>query len=102
METGREVPYLKAGKLYDLVVVILEHSHTVDESYGVLKWLVLNNRAQIHHHFGEYEKSRTCVTDMIDLLVLEDNFDLLLDTTEAKTFRLNLCHFNTPNVALAA
>jgi hypothetical protein len=102
MKTGREVAYIKAGKLYDLVAVILDHSDILDESHGVLKCMVLNNRAEIHHHLGDYEKSRTCVTDMFDLLVLEDNFDLLLGSSEAKTLRLNLCHFTTPNVALAA
>jgi hypothetical protein len=69
--TGYEEHAVKAGKLYDLILCILDHTecgHREDKSYVVVACLVLNNRAQLFYVHGYYANCRSCTQEMYSLL----------------------------------
>jgi hypothetical protein len=57
---------------------------------------------QILYALGEYENSQLRVNEMFDQLLKADHLSAFLDAGEAKALRLNVMHFKTPYVALAA
>jgi hypothetical protein len=96
----------KAEQFYRLILTVLEHpecGHGRDDSYTVLKCLVLNNRAQLHCAQGDpvsAQESRNALCSL--LLTANELLDEYLGPAVAKELKLNLLHWQMPTVALAA
>lgn len=104
IRTSRQVYLLKAGKLYDMVVQILDGTDNVNNNgLGVLKCLALNNCAEIHYGQGDYQACFLLMESMDDLLQYDHcQIEQYLDEDEAYNVRLNAEHRQIPSVAGAA
>jgi hypothetical protein len=100
--TGKAGPLKKAGRLYELVVTVLDNADCSDDSYGVLQVVSLNNLAHLNFELGDYDSCRKFLADMCDMLMVCDYLDNYLDFDEADEIRFNILHLRPPNVALAA
>jgi hypothetical protein len=97
----------KAEQFYRLILTVLEHpecGHGCDDSYAVLKYLVLNNRAQLYYAQGDHVSAQDCRNALCNLLVTGGNelLDECLGPKVTKELKLNLLHWKIPTVALAA
>jgi tetratricopeptide (TPR) repeat protein len=94
----------KAGELYDIVLSILDSTDNIpdDESFAVLKCLVLNNRAQLYYEQCNYVQSERCVDGMRHLLLSTDVLEAYLDVEEVDEMRVNVVYLQPPMVAPAA
>jgi hypothetical protein len=103
--TGSERYLAKAGELYDIVLSILDSTDSIpdDESFAVLKCLVLNNRAQLYYYEQcDYVQSERCADGMRHLLLSTDVLEAYLDVEEVDEMRMNAVYLQPPMVAPAA
>lgn len=100
--TGKSMLLTKASHLYNLVINVIDNAETVDESYAVLECVALNNLAQIHFEQGNYDICRDCLSELFDLIQMNDFLDIYLDSEEADEIRFNILHLRAPVAALAA
>jgi hypothetical protein len=97
----------KAEQFYRLILTVLEHpecGHGRDDSYTVLKYLVLNNCAQLYYAQGDHVSAQDCRNALCNLLVTRGNelLEECLGPKVTKELKLNLLHWKIPTVALAA
>lgn len=92
----------KAGKLYDLLLMILDDSVMDDHLCDVIKCLVLNNRAHLLFEQCIYQECSQSLDDMCDLLMSSECIESLIGVEESNEFMLNAAFVQPPSIAAAA
>lgn len=99
----------KAQKLYQLILAMLDHPDCVhsnhrDETYTVLKCLVLNNSAHLLYAQGDHANCQGILNRQRMILASVDMeyIEAHIGATLLRELMLNALHMTSPHVALAA
>lgn len=108
--SGQDAPLRQAAELYNTSFKILSRCCGDDnlnsKMNATLQCLVLNNLAHLHYDHCEYEKSRSCMDCMYDLIMFTECLDsssfCFLESKEIEEISLNLMYMKPPMAAPVA
>jgi hypothetical protein len=105
-ETGQEGALHQAVQIYELTLRMINRSCISEYLSKVVMCLALNNLANLHSDFCDYNKYECCLECAKELLFHDSSIDLFalnfLDESEWDALKLNLMHSQTPSASSAA
>lgn len=99
---GREPAARRALVLYRMSMQLLMSCAQVGTMPVVLALLALNNRANIHYEYCDYQQTATCLQEMSKILTDDEFLCSSLPETDVEGLLLNVILLETPTAAKAA
>jgi tetratricopeptide (TPR) repeat protein len=92
--SGREASLKKAGRLYQMVLQLLNETESTDTEVAVLALLAFNNMAHIHFEHCDYESCRACLESVFGLVESLPSLHTSLSEAEVQGLTLNIVLFS--------